>query len=95
LKRSFERTEGLLGTRKVSRLQDLSEGGEILFPLVSQKRISPWAALTERNNVVVDGLSAGQVARPERLSELLQIALPSLKILLQLLVQRDTGNGGS
>jgi hypothetical protein len=50
--------------------------------------------LAQRDNAVEFRLSAGQVVRPQRLPELLQIALPSLKILLQLLIDRRTGNGG-
>jgi hypothetical protein len=76
-------------------LQSLSNGCEILLALAEEKRIAVFegAALSERNNIVVGGLRAGQVAGCERLPELLLIGSPGLKVLVQLLVERAIGNG--
>jgi hypothetical protein len=95
LKRALERAEGRLGTRQISRLQSLSKGGEILLALGARERFPAGerAALPELHNVIVGTLSTGQIVGIQRLSELLQIALPSLKVLLDLLVNGTAGNG--
>ena len=91
---ALEGGESLLGASQVPGLQGLPDGVEILFALIVGKGISARkrAILAQRDNRIEGGLSAGQVARPERLPECLHIALPSLEIFMDLQVQRTTVN---
>jgi hypothetical protein len=62
LKCGFERAEGLLCPGQVSRLQSLSDGGEVLLALGKFERIPAGkrTALSQRDNAVVGGLGVGQ-----------------------------------
>src|SRR2546423_3833008 len=91
----FERLKCIFGGGQVSGLQSLANRGEILLPLADLESIPAGKRplMAKRDDVAEGGFGGRQVAGLKCLPKLLKIVLPGLKILLQLLTDRNAGNG--